>query len=480
MFHLQLLTHRFAVPVARSVRRAFHLANNLNYYIGGPQEPFSPIPGRFPKWASNSDEAFYFLKDGANVFIHGGAATPTPLVKEFYEYCVRKDLKNIKLYHIHTEGEYPFHNPEQRHRFRSTSLFTGGNCRAAIKEGTADYTPIFLSEIPLLFRRKHIQLDLALLNVTPPDRHGFCSLGPSLDVVRSAIQNATNIVGMVNDQLPLTRGDACIHFSNLTVMRTGSMPCHEIAPHAPSEVDDKIGSIIAENLVEDGSTLQTGIGAIPDAVLSKLTNHHHLGVHTEMFSDGVVQLVEVGAITNAYKKLRPGKIVSSFVLGTKRVFDFLDDNPMVDMADVAWVNSPAVIAQNPKPVAINSCIEVDLTGQVSSDSIGTRIYSGFGGQVDFLRGAALSLDGQGKPIIALPSVTKRNETKIVPTLRPGAGVVTTRAHVHYVVTEHGIAYLFGRNLRQRAHALIQIAHPDHREALEKAAFDMLKVMPSGD
>jgi acyl-CoA hydrolase len=258
------------------------------------------------------------------------------------------------------------------------------------------------------------------------------------------------------------------------------MPCHQLTPRAPNEIEDKIGSIIAENLIEDGSTLQTGIGAIPDAVLSKLTNHHHLGVHTEMFSDGVVQLVEVGAITNAYKKIRPGKIVSSFVVGTRRVFDFLDDNPMVDMSDVAWVNSPSVIAQNPKPVAINSCIEVDLTGQVSSDSIGTRIYSGFGGQVDFLRGAALSSDGQGKPIIALPSVTKRNESKIVPTLRPGAGVVTTRAHVHYIVTEHGVAYLFGRNLRQRAHALIQIAHPDHREALEKAAFDVLKVMPSPD
>ncbi|KAF5403388.1 4-hydroxybutyrate coenzyme A transferase [Paragonimus heterotremus] len=226
--------------------------------------------------------------------------------------------------------------------------------------------------------------------------------------------------------------------------------------------------------------LKSGIGAIPDAVLAKLTNHRHLGVHTEMFSDGVVSLVQVGAITNAYKKMRPGKLVSSFVVGTKKVFDFLDDNPLVDMCDVQWVNSPVVIAQNPRPVAINSCIEIDLTGQVSSDSIGTAIYSGFGGQVDFLRGAALSLDGEGKPIIAVPSTTKRGESKIVPHLKLGGGVVTTRAHVHYVVTEFGIAYLFGRNLRQRAHALIQIAHPDHRESLEKAAFEVLKVMPSPD
>nr|ACF06126.1 mitochondrial acetate:succinate CoA-transferase [Fasciola hepatica] len=476
MYQLAFLRCRYASPIVREARRAFHASRKCQYYIDGPQEPFSPMPGRFPKWASNGDETFGFLKDGANVFIHGGAATPSLLIKELYEYVMSKNLKDIKLFHIHTEGPYPFNDAEGH--FRSTSLFTGGNCRKAIQEGRADYTPIFLSEIPLLFRRKHVQLDLALINVTPPDKHGFCSLGPSVDVTRAAIQNATHIVAQVNDQLPLTRGDASIHFSNLTVMRAGSQPCHEMSPRPASEVEDKIGQIIAENLVEDGATLQTGIGAIPDAVLSKLTNHKNLGVHTEMFSDGVVQLVQLGAITNAYKKLRPGKVVSSFVVGTRKVFDFLDNNPMVDMCDVAWVNSPVVIAQNPKPVAINSCIEIDITGQVSSDSIGTTIYSGFGGQVDFLRGAAVSLDGQGKPIIAVPSVTKRNETKIVPHLKLGGGVVTTRAHVHYVVTEYGIAYLFGKNLRQRAHALIQIAHPDHRESLEKAAFDRLKVMPS--
>ncbi|KER30723.1 hypothetical protein T265_02874 [Opisthorchis viverrini] len=495
MHQLTCLRHGFRLSFVREIRRALHLSASRNYYISGPQEPFSPVPGRFPKWASSGDEAFYFLKDGANVFLHGGAATPSLLLKELYEYVMSNNLKDIKLFHIHTEGHYPFNDIAAQNRFRSTSLFTGGNCREAIREGRADYTPIFLSEIPLLFRRKHLQLDLAVINVTPPDKHGFCSLGPSVDVTRSAIQNAKHIVGnfclihstvffltkaQVNDQLPLTRGDASIHFSNLTVLRTGAQPCHQMSPRVASDVEDRIGTIIAENLVEDGATLQTGIGAIPDSVLSKLTNHRHLGVHTEMFSDGVVDLVNVGAITNAYKKVRPGKLVSSFVVGTNKVFEFLDDNPMVDMCDVGWVNSPVVIARNPRPVAINSCIEVDLSGQVSSDSIGQTIYSGFGGQVDFLRGAALSADGQGKPIIALPSTTKRGETKIVPHLKLGGGVVTTRAHCHYVVTEFGIAYLFGRNIRQRAYALIQIAHPDHRESLEKSAYEIYNVMPSPD
>ncbi|KAF5403387.1 Acetyl coenzyme A hydrolase transferase [Paragonimus heterotremus] len=480
MNRLSSVPIKFGAFLSRGFCRTFHVGRKLNVHVSDPQEPFSVIPGKFPKWASNGEEAFYFLKDGANVFIHGGAATPSLLIQELYDYVMTKNLKDIKLFHIHTEGVYPFNDVAAQGHFRSISLFIASNCRAAVQEGRADYTPIFLSDVPLLFRRKHIQLDLAIINVTPPDKHGFCSLGPSVDVTRSAIQNAKHIVAQVNDQLPLTRGDASIHFSNLTVLRTGSQPCHQMAPRKSSDVEDKIGSIIAENLVEDGATLQTGIGAIPDAVLGKLTNHRHLGVHTEMFTDGIVPLVEVGAITNAYKKLRPGKIVSSFVVGTKKVFDFVDDNPLVDMCDVQWVNSPAVIAQNPKPVAINSCIEVDLTGQVSSDSIGKTIYSGFGGQVDFLRGAALSLDGEGKPIIALPSTTKRGESKIVPHLKLGGGVVTTRAHVHYVVTEFGIAYLFGRNLRQRAHALIQIAHPDHREFLEKASFEQLKVMPSPD
>jgi acyl-CoA hydrolase len=443
-------------------------------------EPFSPVAGRFPTWATTKEELFGHLKSNSKIFIHGGAATPTVLLENLYEYAKDANLKDLTMYHIHIEGAAKFTQPDVSHIFRSNSLFTGANLREAVNAGRADYTPIFLSEIPLLFRRKLVQLDMALISVTPPDRHGFCSLGPSVDCTRAAIQNAKFIVAQVNPMLPRTRGDASIHMSHIDVLMNAPMPVHELKAHGIAEEERQIGKIIANNLVADGATLQMGIGSIPDAVLTNLTNHKHLGIHTEMFSDGVVDLVKCGAITNSMKKLRPGKIVSSFVIGTKKVFDFLDNNPFVDMSDVEWVNRTTIIAQNPRVTAINSCIEVDLTGQVVSDSIGTRIYSGVGGQVDFIRGASLSFDGQGKPIIALCSTTRKNETKIVPFLKQGGGVITSRAHVHYVVTEHGIAYLFGKNLRQRAHALINVAHPSHREALEKAAFERMKCMPSAD
>ncbi|CAH8574236.1 unnamed protein product [Dicrocoelium dendriticum] len=263
MEKLAYLPQKFGVPLLRGIRPSTYLTLKANYCAPPPQEPFAPIPGRFPKWAANGEEAFGFLKNGANVFVHGGAATPSIILKEFYDYVVAKDLRDIKLFHIHTEGPFPFHDPAAGGRFRSNSLFTGSNCREAIKDGRADYTPIFLSEIPLLFRRKFVQLDLALLNVTPPDKHGYCSLGPSVDVTRAAIQNATHIVAQVNDQLPLTRGDASIHFSNLTVLRPGSQPCHQMQPREASEAEDKIGSYIAEELVEDGSTLQTGKWTFP-------------------------------------------------------------------------------------------------------------------------------------------------------------------------------------------------------------------------
>jgi acyl-CoA hydrolase len=455
--------------------RATYYAPHDEDYVN---EPFSPIAGRFPTWATKKEELFSTLQNGAKIFLHGGAATPSILIDQLYEYGKEAKLKGLTLYHIHVEGSVKFTDPEVSDIFRSNSLFTGANLREAVNAGRADYTPIFLSEIPLLFRRKHVQLDMALISVSPPDRHGFCSLGPSVDCTRAAIQNAKVIVAQVNPNLPRTRGDASIHMSHIDVLMNGPMPIHELKAHGISEEERQIGLIIANNLVQDGATLQMGIGSIPDAVLGNLQNHKHLGVHTEMFSDGVVDLVKCGAITNSMKKLRAGKIVSSFVIGTKKVFEFLDDNPFVDMADVGWVNSTAVIAQNPRVTAINSCIEVDLTGQVVSDSIGTRIYSGVGGQVDFIRGASLSTDGLGKPIIALCSNTRKNESKIVPYLKQGGGVITSRAHVHYVVTEHGIAYLFGKNLRQRAHALLQVAHPKHREMLEKAAFERLKCMPS--
>ncbi|VDO13213.1 unnamed protein product [Rodentolepis nana] len=461
-----------------TIRKGFHVTPSYRYYIEGSLEPFAPVPGRFPQWATTAEAAFGHLKDGAKVFVHGGAATPTLLVNELHNYVMSNNIKDVQLLHIHTEGPFPFNDPECVGHFRTNSLFTGANCRQAINEGRADFTPIFLSEIPLLFRRKHIELDLAIISVTPPDKHGFCSLGPSVDVTRSAIQNAKFIVGQVNPHMPLTRGDASIHVSNIGILMHGPQPLHELKARKISEIEQRIGKYIAEDLVPDGATMQMGIGSIPDAVLSQLTYHQHLGVHTEMFSDRLVDLVKLGVITNSMKKMRPGKIVTSFVIGTKKSFDFLDNNPFVDMCDIAWVNSPVIIAQNPRPMAINSCIEVDITGQVVSDSIGSKIYSGVGGQVDFIRGSAISIDGEGKPIIALPSVTAKGESKIVPYLKEGGGIVTTRAHVHYIVTEYGIAYLFGKNLRQRAYALINIAHPDHRESLEKAAYERLKVMPS--
>jgi len=340
--------------------------------------------------------------------------------------------------------------------------------------------PIFLSETHWLFRRKVIDLNVALIQLSPPDKHGFCSLGTSIDCTRAAVQNANYIIAVTNPKMPRTFGDSAIHFTNVDAIVESDFPLPESKTHRPSPEETKIGKLIAENLIEDGATLQMGIGSIPDAALAALTNHKDLGIHTEMFSDGILPLLECGAITNAHKHIRPGKVVSTFCVGSRRLYDFIDDNPIFMMGDVAWVNEAALIRHNPKVSAINSCIEIDLTGQICSDSIGTRMYSGFGGQIDYLRGASLCTDMRGKPIIALTSQTRKGESKIAPYLKQGAGVVTTRSHVHYVVTEHGIADLFGKNLRQRAFELIRIAHPDHRPVLEKAAFDRLKCMPSAD
>lgn len=440
-------------------------------------EPFHPLPGKTPAWKS-PQEALQVIESGMKVFVHGGAATPIPLLEAMAQRGKDAGLKDVELIHIHTEGTGIFVEPEFDGIFRSNSLFIGANCRKAVNEGRADFTPIFLSEIPLLFQRKIIDLDVALIQVSPPDKHGFCTLGPSVDCTRAAIQNAKYIIGLVNPRCPRTHGPGGIHQSHLDVLCVSEfkLPELKIRPESPEEA--KIGSLIAENLVDDGATLQMGIGSIPDACLSRLLDHRNLGIHSEMFSDGVVALTERGAITNAFKNVLPGRCVGSFVIGTEKVFEFIDNNPFVVMLDVGFVNLVSIISQNPKVTAINSCIEVDLTGQVVSDSIGTRMYSGVGGQIDFLRGAALGHDGLGKPILALNSVTKRGESKIVPFLKEGGGVVTTRAHTHYIVTEHGIAYLFGKNLRQRAYELIKVAHPDHREWLEKAAFERLKCMPS--
>ncbi|GIY33493.1 4-hydroxybutyrate coenzyme A transferase [Caerostris extrusa] len=401
------------------------------------------------------------------VFVQGAAATPRVLVPALAEHGKKSNLKNVTVCHIHTEGAAEYNKPEFQGIFRSNSFFVGANSREAINAGRADFVPVFLSEIPLLFHKKIVPVDVALVQITPADAHGYCSLGTSVDCTRAALQHAKYVIGQVNPRLPRTFGDATIHVSHFNALVEGERDLPEHKPDILTDVELSIGKQIADNLVDNGATLQMGIGSIPDAVLASLENHKDLGIHSEMFSDGVVDLVNKGCINNKYKAVYKGKIVGSFTIGTRKLFDFMDNNPFVDN-----------IAINPKMTAINSCIEVDLTGQVCSDSIGTRIYSGVGGQIDFLRGAAMGKDGLGKPILAMPSCTSKGESKIVPFIKQGGGVVTSRSHIHYLVTEHGIASLFGMNIRQRAYHLIQVAHPKHREALEKAAFERLKCMPS--
>ncbi|XP_014663113.1 PREDICTED: 4-hydroxybutyrate coenzyme A transferase-like [Priapulus caudatus] len=462
---------------ATLTRERIYCKNAARTYYTYSPEPFHPLPNRAPVWRT-ADEAVTVIKSHDKVFVHGAAATPIPLLEAMAKHGLKSGVKHVEVMHIHTEGEAIYSRPEYEGVFRSNSLFIGPNVRSAVNEGRADFIPIFLSEIPLLFRRNLVQLDVALISVSPPDKHGFCTLGPSVDCTRAAVQNAKVIIGLINPNMPRTFGDTAIHISHFDMMVEGD---NELQAHeAPtlSEEEKRIGMHIAGNLVPDGATLQMGIGSIPDAVLAQLTHHRDLGVHTEMFSDKVMELVVNGCVTNAHKTIYTGKMVSSFVIGSPKLYKFLHNNPFVALLDVAYVNHTATIMQNPKVTAINSCIEVDFTGQVVSDSIGERMYSGVGGQVDFIRGAALGHDGLGKPIIAMPSTTAKGASKIVATLKPGAGVVTTRGHVHYIVTEYGIAHVFGKNLRQRAYELIRIAHPSHREELEKAAFERLKCMPS--
>lgn len=411
-------------------------------------------------------QAVSAVRSGDRVFVHTAAAAPRRLVEALAARA--GELTDVEIVSLHTEGPAPYAAPEAAGSFRVNALFIGANVRQAVQEGRADFLPIFLSEVPALFKSGALPLDVALVQVSPPDRHGFCSLGVSVDASRTAVHEARYVIAQVNPNMPRSHGDGLIHLEALDAVVEADDPLPEAPPPELGEVERAIGKNAA-SLIEDGATLQMGIGAIPDAVLAALTGHRDLGVHTEMFSDGLVDLVERGVVTGEKKRVHPGKIVATFVMGTRRVYDFLDDNPLVAMLDVAYVNDTAVIRRNPKVVAINSAIEVDVTGQICADSIGTRMYSGIGGQMDFVRGASLSLGG--RPIIALPSATRRGEPRIVPFLKPGAGVVTTRAHVHYVVTEYGVANLYGKNLRQRARALIDIAHPDHREELSRAAHE---------
>ena len=414
---------------------------------------------------SSAAEAVTNVKSGDRVFVHGVAAAPHVLIDALVARA--NELRDVEIVHLHTEGAAPYAGPEFAESFRVNAFFVGSNVREAVNRGDGDYIPVFLSEIPALFRKDVLPLDVALVHVSPPDAHGFCSLGVSVDIARAAVDCAQLVIAQVNPRMPRTHGDALLHIKDIDVMVDVDVQLPQVYPPELSDTDRAIGRNIAD-LIENGATLQMGIGSIPNAVLASLDGHKDLGVHTEMFSDGLIDLVDKGIVTGRKKVKHPGKIVAGFVMGTQRLYDFVHDNPQVLMLDIAYVNDSAVIRRNPKVTAINSAIEVDLTGQVCADSIGTRLYSGVGGQMDFIRGASLS-EG-GKPIIALPSQTAKGESKIVSFLKPGAGVVTTRAHVHYIVTEYGVANLYGRNLKQRARALVEIAHPEHREHLEREAF----------
>jgi acyl-CoA hydrolase len=402
-----------------------------------------------------------------NVFIHGAAATPTPLLDALAR---RADLTGVKLWHIHLEGPLAFTAPEHAGRFRSISLFTGAGLREPVAEGRADFVPIFLSDIPGLFTSGRVKLDAALVQLSPPDRHGICSLGTSIDTARAAVDTAGIVLAEINERMPRTHGYTAVPLERLAAWTASDrdLPGHEALP--PSEVEERIAEHVSP-LVDDGACLQLGIGGIPNAVLARLAHRRDLGIHTEMFSDGVVQLIESGAVTNTRKTIHPGRTITSFVVGSRRLYDFIDDNPLVEFHPCDHTNDTNLIRKIDQVVAINSGLEIDLTGQVCADSIGHRIYSGIGGQMDFVRGAAMSRGG--RPIIALPSTAAGGGvSRITAQLKPGAGVVTTRGHVHWVVTEYGAVDLHGRSLAERGKLLASIAHPTHREPLLAALCDL--------
>lgn len=412
------------------------------------------------KQVTTAQELIELIPPGQRLFIHGAAATPCELLEELSRQHER--LSGTEIMHLHTHGPAP--HASQR-EFRITNLFVGENLRRHLDYDRVDYLPCFLSEIPQLFKRGIRRPDIALVQVSPPDASGYCSLGTSVDVARAAVDTAPVVLAQINPQMPRTHGDGMIPISRITAAWEHASDLTSPAPHTPSEEEDRIAAHVA-GLVEDGSTLQMGIGAIPDGVLKRLTGCKHLGVHTEMFSDGLLPLLRAGVVDNSRKATHVGKVATSFIMGSPELYRFVHDNPSVIFLQSDDINLAGNIARNPKVVAINSAVEIDLTGQVVADSIGNRIISGVGGQMDFMRGASLSPGG--KAIIALPSRTKKGRSRLVATLQPGAGVVTTRAHVHHVVTEYGAADLYGKTLSERAKSLIRIAHPGDREELERA------------
>jgi acetyl-CoA hydrolase len=420
-----------------------------------------------------AEEAVRSIKSNQRIFLTGNVSVPQKCLAALVEYA--PNLENVEICQALTIGPADYVKPEMEGHLRVNTLFISHNVRKAVQEGRADFTPVLLSEFPLLFKRGILPLDAAIIHVSPPDEHGFCSLGVEVGLTKSPAESARILIAEVNQQMPRTLGDSFIHVSRLNYIVPVNYPIPEMAmsDEGNSEVVEKIAGYISE-LIPDGATMQLGIGAIPDAVLKYLHNKKDLGVHSELFSDGVIDLVNEGVLTNARKTLHPGKIIAGFMLGTRSLYEWADDNPLIEFHRTEYVNDPFVIAQNERMVAINSAIEVDLTGQVCADSIGPKLYSGVGGQLDFIYGASRAKDGV--PIIALPSMTTMRDgtpvTRIASMLKLGAGVVTSRNHVRYVVTEYGVADLYGRSIRQRARQLINIAHPIFRADLEKQAHEL--------
>lgn len=414
-------------------------------------------------------EAVGVIQSGNRIYIQAGAAAPTVLTEALTQRA--SELRNVEICQILTEGEAHYADSKYSKSFFINSFFISKNVRHTIKSGNGTYTPVFLSDVPHLFDRGILTVDAVFIQVSPPDEHGYCTLGVSVEATKAAIRNARYVIAQINEHMPRVFGDGVLHISDIDFAVHYNTPIYTTQPPEASEIEKKIGNHIAE-LIEDGSTIQMGVGSIPNAVLANLSHLKNLGVHTELLTDGVIDLVEKGVINGKKKKVNRGKVVSTFMLGSQRLYDFVNNNPMVEQREASYTNDTAIIRQNPKMISINSAIEVDVTGQVCADSIGVNMYSGVGGQLDFVRGASLS-EG-GKAIIALPSLTRHGYTRIVPFLKTGAGVVTTRSHVQYIVTEYGVAHLFGKTLKERVQAMINITHPDHREEVERAYYDSMK------